>query len=311
MRIRKLVTLPVRLPLKLIQKLAPSLRRSRLDGAPVQSTAVASEILSEKSSQRKDTPPPLEECPICHDYVGVPNPEDITESWTSLHCGHKFGDVCIRTWLQDSLERDDPQNPNPTCPICRSVAKHPSCGHPVCVVPTFEMQWNAWQQYQAAATEASFATYRPPTRHRNRLQRREGHPGRPSFTPPTRRADTIGNCSACAELTKRKEREKRIMDMVQANPSLLEQDGEVASISRKPTVLHLRRSIRRAGRSYGDASNSTSSTAPSTPTTPMTPVEDREAQGRSMVCNSPAPRIPTPAPVGDLVVGARRISTAF
>lgn len=313
MKVRRLVTLPVRLPLKLMQKLAPNLKLSRIDGRSVQAANITSEIISEKNQSRQDSPPPLEECPICQDAVGVPNPEGTIESWTALHCGHKFGDVCLQTWLQDSLEREDPQNPHPTCPICRSVAKHPECGHGVCVVPTFEMQWYALQQYQTAAAEASAAAVpRPPMRHRNRLQRREGHPGRPSsFTPPKRTADKIGTCSVCAELSRRREREKRIMEMVETDPTSLEPDGELASISRKTTVLHLRRGIRRANRSYGETSNSTTSTTPTTPTTPTSPLEDGDFRGRSMVCNSSAPRIPTPAPIGEFMVGTRQINDSL
>lgn len=290
MRVRKLVTLPVRLPLRLIHKLTPNLRRPRVDGAVVDPAEFEQGILSEKPRPRKESPPPPEECPICQDPVGIPNPEGTIESWTLLHCGHKFGHACIQTWLQDSLDRDDPHNPNPTCPICRNVAKHPSCGHPVCTDPTFDMQWNA---YQAVIMEATFGSYRQP-RQRNRLQRREGHPSRPSYTPPRRTADTIGNCTLCAEASKKKEQEKRIMSLVQSEQGHTEQqDAELLVISRKSTLLHLRRGIRR---SSGE---------------PSGPAEEPDVRGRSMSCNTSAPRIPTPAPVGNsLMIGSRRVGSA-
>ncbi|KAI0144892.1 hypothetical protein BJ166DRAFT_79712 [Pestalotiopsis sp. NC0098] len=272
MRVRKLVTLPVRLPLKLVDKLAPNLKRWRADRASSSS--------------------PEEECPICHDPVGAANPEGTVESWTSLHCGHKFGDHCLQTWIQDSLDREDPHNPEPTCPICRSVAKHPTCGHSVCAVPTFEMAWQAWQRYQQALMEETLGgNLRPTVRPRNRLQRREGHPSRPTYTPPRRMADTVGECTVCAEISKRKAQEKRILSSVQTGQA--HEDVEVATITRKSGLLNLRRNIRRAN---GEPSSS----APS-----------REERGRSMICNTSAPRIPTPVPVGDMTVGNRRISTVF
>lgn len=295
MRVRKLVTLPVRLPLKLVDKLAPNLKRWRADRAssssPEEGTA---ENISEKAPQctlAADSPP-LEECPICHDPVGAANPEGTVESWTSLHCGHKFGDHCLQTWIQDSLDREDPHNPEPTCPICRSVAKHPTCGHSVCAVPTFEMAWQAWQRYQQALMEETLGgNLRPIVRPRNRLQRREGHPSRPTYTPPRRMADTVGECTVCAEISKRKAQEKRILSSVQTGQA--HEDVEVATITRKSGLLNLRRNIRRAN---GEPSSS----APS-----------REERGRSMICNTSAPRIPTPVPVGDMTVGNRRISTVF
>ncbi|KAK9415694.1 hypothetical protein SUNI508_10172 [Seiridium unicorne] len=294
MRIRKLVTLPVRLPLKFMQRLAPNLRRTRIDGSALTPAETPSEVVSEKARLRNDSPPPPEECPICQDPVGIANPEGTLESWTSLHCGHQFGHLCIQTWLQDSIDRDDPHNPNPTCPICRTVAKHPCCGHPVCIAPNYEMQWNAWQHYQSAL-EAAFLNYRPPMRQRNRLQRREGHPSRPSFTPPRRMADTPGKCSVCAEASKKKEQEKRIMSLVETDQTHQEhEDANLPTISRKGTLLHLRR--RSVRRTTGESSVS---------------MEDEDDRGRSIVCSTPAPRIPTPAPVGNMMVGSRRVSPAY
>ncbi|KAH8196381.1 hypothetical protein TruAng_009464 [Truncatella angustata] len=317
MRARKLVSLPMKLPLKLLHKLAPHLRRSRIDGAAVNPPSIRFEMLDEKATLRKDSPPPLEECPICQDPVGVPNPEGTVESWTSLHCSHKFGTICIQTWLQDSLDRDDPHNPNPTCPICRDVAKHPSCGHPVCIVPTFEMQWNAWQQYHTAAmADATFVNFsRPPVRQRNRLQRREGHPSRPSFTPPKRKADTVGECSVCAEASKKKEMEKRILSFVQPQQETQSEFQEelemgMPSITRKSAVLHMRRG--HMSRRNGEPSRASTNTSPSPS---PSPTDDEELHIHRVVCNTPPPRIPTPVPMGasgsSLLVGTRRVSTAF
>lgn len=300
MRVRKLVTLPVRLPLKLVDKLAPTLKRWRLDrassgGSPEEGTA---ENMSEKAPRTLPVDlHQLEECPICHDPVGAPNPEGTIESWNHLNCGHKFGDVCLQTWLQDSLDREDPTNPDPTCPICRSVAKHPDCGHPVCKPPTIDMAWHAWQQYQQALQlAAALGGGNPsPGPRRNRLQRREGHPNRPSYTPPRRMADAVGECSMCAEISKKREQEKRILSTIETGYARQDrEDIEVAAvISRKSGLLNLRRNIRRAN---GEPSSSR---------------QDRQHRGRSMVCNTSAPRIPTPAPVGEMTLGSRRISSVF
>jgi hypothetical protein len=63
-------------------------------------------------------------CPICQELVGYPNPEGIAEEWSSLPCGHRFGDHCIKQYLR--IVADD----RPSCPICRQSAYH-GCGHPV------------------------------------------------------------------------------------------------------------------------------------------------------------------------------------
>ncbi|KAI1444845.1 hypothetical protein F5Y02DRAFT_145567 [Annulohypoxylon stygium] len=146
-----------------------------------------------KQKQRALAPEPPEECPICHDPVGLLNPEGIIESWTSLHCGHRFGTHCIQTWLQESINRD--QTANPSCPICRTTAKHP-CGHLISPPLFPSMHHFDW------------AAPRPPPsppRHqqrqvRRRLTRRAGHPLRPPpREPPRRRAQTVGECRTCAE----------------------------------------------------------------------------------------------------------------
>ena len=63
-------------------------------------------------------------CPICQEPVGARNPEGITEGWSMLPCGHKFGSYCIKHYLR--IVADD----RPSCPVCRQIAYH-KCGHPV------------------------------------------------------------------------------------------------------------------------------------------------------------------------------------
>jgi hypothetical protein len=63
-------------------------------------------------------------CPICQEPVGSRNPEGITEDWSCLPCGHRFGSHCIKHYLR--IVADD----RPSCPICRQIAYH-GCGHPV------------------------------------------------------------------------------------------------------------------------------------------------------------------------------------
>ncbi|KAI1852858.1 hypothetical protein JX265_009832 [Neoarthrinium moseri] len=290
MRVRKLVSLPVRLPLRIIHKIIPKIRRSRFETTTIESTTDGkSAALAEKERHMKETEPPLEDCPICHDPVGIANPEGTVESWTSLHCGHRFGTVCIQMWLQDSLDRNDPQNPHPSCPICRVVAKHPVCGHLVCPTQDFELQWNMYQlqlQYQYQAAQAATLHRRP----RNRLQRREGHPSRPSLTPPRRTADQVGECGTCAE---------RVKSRIEATAVAQEQQGSDSRSSSKP-MLPLPRVLVGALRSNGE------------PSSPL--MGEREIRGRSMICNleevSRVPRSPTPGPVGGLLMAARR-STSF
>lgn len=63
-------------------------------------------------------------CPICQEPVGEPNPDGITESWSRLPCGHKFGSHCIKHWLGLIGGK------KPCCPVCRRKASF-ACGHPV------------------------------------------------------------------------------------------------------------------------------------------------------------------------------------
>lgn len=63
-------------------------------------------------------------CPICQESVGEQNPDGITEGWSILPCGHRFGSHCLKKYLR--IVAGD----RPTCPICRQLAYH-GCGHPV------------------------------------------------------------------------------------------------------------------------------------------------------------------------------------
>lgn len=113
--------------LSFLKKLLPNkFNKSRPEATSEPIIEISSKKQQDEKEEAKEPPP--EECPICHDPVGVANPEGILESWVHLHCNHKFGTHCIQTWLEESAERDP--HAIPSCPICRSAAKHP-CGHPV------------------------------------------------------------------------------------------------------------------------------------------------------------------------------------
>ncbi|KAK4148207.1 uncharacterized protein C8A04DRAFT_24005 [Dichotomopilus funicola] len=64
-------------------------------------------------------------CLICHEPIGTRNVEGVKEDWSMLPCGHRFGSHCIKRYL--GLTADE----QPLCPICRHVAYHDPCGHPV------------------------------------------------------------------------------------------------------------------------------------------------------------------------------------
>ncbi|KAI1736693.1 hypothetical protein F4680DRAFT_254122 [Xylaria scruposa] len=161
----------------------------------------------EKAAVRSVSP---EECPICHDPVGVKNPEGILESWVHLHCNHKFGTHCIQTWLQESVDRDP--HSTPTCPICRTAAKHP-CGHPVVLPARREPPITVWSPVPPSLPVPSFSTViESRARPRRRLSRRLGHPDRPLPPRPGRACvQTVGECTTCAATAAAAEaREKRM-----------------------------------------------------------------------------------------------------
>ena len=66
-----------------------------------------------------------ESCPICQEPVGTRNADGIKEGWSMLPCGHRFGSYCIKRYL--AITADE----SPLCPMCRHVAYHDACGHPV------------------------------------------------------------------------------------------------------------------------------------------------------------------------------------
>ncbi|KAK5656137.1 hypothetical protein OQA88_4897 [Cercophora sp. LCS_1] len=63
-------------------------------------------------------------CPICQESVGEQNPDGVTEGWSILPCGHRFGSYCLKKYLRIVATN------RPTCPVCRQLAYH-CCGHPV------------------------------------------------------------------------------------------------------------------------------------------------------------------------------------
>ncbi|KAI2629066.1 hypothetical protein GGS26DRAFT_111827 [Hypomontagnella submonticulosa] len=185
--------------LKLLKKLLP--KRSNPSDTARATDARDDNDVSPKSKKQQSAPEPPEECPICHDPVGIANPEGIVEAWTALHCGHRFGTHCIQTWLQESINRD--VHTNPSCPICRTTAKHP-CGHLISPppFPSFAFDWQSPRSPPPA-----------PIPLRRRLTRRPGHPLRPPPAPqqPRRRAQTVGECKTCADAAEFEARLQRRM----------------------------------------------------------------------------------------------------
>lgn len=134
-------------------------------------------------------------CPICLEIVGSPDSDGRIESWTLLHFGHFFGSACIQTWLQGSFDQDERKNMGPSCPICRSPAKHPVCGHLLYTGPSFEKYLFAWEQYHITTiTEArSLGTYLG-SFQRHVGARRQTPYQQSSLTVTKRVVDTIGKC---------------------------------------------------------------------------------------------------------------------
>ncbi|KAK8058432.1 hypothetical protein PG994_008880 [Apiospora phragmitis] len=309
-RLDKVRALTLKRPIQLIKKVLPKSRRKTqsqdegaLETSSIEYAAPDShptthrskgDIISFKSAKSrasmtktKPAPPPPEECPICQDPVGIPNPEGITEAWTSLNCGHRFGTVCIQTWLQDSIDRDP--NGTPSCPVCRAAAKHPGCGHAICP-PSLDAQ--IWTQYQMRLQlaqhherERQLLSGRRP---RNRLQRRSGQPRAPS--PPRRTAETVGECGVC------KLNEARMKRITEAR-IVVERDREMSSAAGGGSTRRVKsylpaqiRSMRSPGSSSG-----------AEPISPQAMSrEERQSRVRSVLCNmkelARPSRSPTPAP---------------
>ncbi|KAI0100056.1 hypothetical protein GGR51DRAFT_378084 [Nemania sp. FL0031] len=190
--------------LSFLKKLLP--KKSDGEAASEPTTELGSGKRQDEKAQLQELP--LEECPICHDPVGVANPEGIRESWVHLHCKHKFGTHCIQTWLQESAERDP--HSTPSCPICRTTAKHP-CGHPV-VMPTHRLPpFTVWP-LMPPSSPPPLSSRREGRRPRRRLSRRWGHPHRP--LPPRSvqpQVQTVGECNTCAAVAAQ---EKRMKEMI-------------------------------------------------------------------------------------------------
>jgi len=64
-------------------------------------------------------------CLICQETIGTRNAEGLKEGFSMLPCGHRFGSRCIKRYLAITADEQ------PLCPICRHVAYHDACGHPV------------------------------------------------------------------------------------------------------------------------------------------------------------------------------------
>ncbi|KAK8035274.1 hypothetical protein PG993_010269 [Apiospora rasikravindrae] len=311
-RLDRVRALTLKRPIQLIRKVLPKSRRhaqsqdeGALETSSIEYSAPDShptthrskgDIISFKSAKSrvsmtkaKPAPPPPEECPICQDPVGIPNPEGVTEAWTSLKCGHKFGTVCIQTWLQDSIDRDP--NGTPSCPVCRAAAKHPGCGHAICP-PSLDAQ--IWTQYQMRLQlaqhqerERQLLSGRRP---RNRLQRRSGQPRPPS--PPRRTAETVGKCGLC------KLNEARLKRIAEARTVVHRagqaSSGATAGGATRRVKSYLPAQIR-SMRSPGNSSGAETTISPSAMSR-----EERQSRVRSVICNmqelARPSRSPTPAP---------------
>ncbi|KAI0515461.1 hypothetical protein F5B22DRAFT_607425 [Xylaria bambusicola] len=228
----------------------------------------------------------LEECPICHDPVGATNPEGILESWTHLHCGHKFGTHCIQSWLQESADR----NPHsiPSCPICRSIAKHP-CGHPIVLTPRYLFFLGVPLQPLPPSNR----------RRRRRLSRRPGHPHRPppSF-PDQNKVQIVGKCSTCAAVAAAEESRKLAARGDETPNSRQGQDGDRRSGIKS---MILQTSFRRPSISNPESPRSESRSVFIDPTTGRTsPTAYRDYLNLCRIEVAMARR-PTPAPAIDRI----------
>ncbi|KAI0433009.1 hypothetical protein F5Y09DRAFT_108094 [Xylaria sp. FL1042] len=241
---------------------------------------------------------PLEECPICHDPVGLKNPEGVLESWVHLHCGHKFGTHCIQTWLEESVERDP--HSVPTCPICRTIARHP-CGHAVSLPALRFSPFTMWEPMLPSPPP-------PPTSHlerrrpRRRLSRRWGHPHRP-LPPRAERThvQTVGKCSTCAATAAAEEKRMRQMNSPAVEPGGTTNSRRVGSnhniIERRTGIksMLMQTSFRRLSISGPESPRSESHNAfADTINDRVPPLFHRQYMCRTEVIMA---RSPTPAPL--------------
>ncbi|KAI1260044.1 hypothetical protein F5Y18DRAFT_269907 [Xylariaceae sp. FL1019] len=181
------------------------------------------EVVSSKTKGKKPEVP-LEECPICHDPVGIPNPEGIKESWVTLHCQHKFGTKCIQAWLEESADTDHYNIP--TCPMCRSEAKH-ACGHFI-VIP-YSPRFTVWLPHPTP----------PPPPRRARVRRRLSRSYRErEDSQPRPHVQTVGQCTICkaaAAAAAAAQAEKSMNEVTTPEPSA-PVEPETATTSRRAGI---------------------------------------------------------------------------
>ncbi|KAI1197237.1 hypothetical protein F5X97DRAFT_324626 [Nemania serpens] len=300
--------------LSFLKKLLPNkFNKSRPEATSEPIIEISSKKQQDEKEEAKEPPP--EECPICHDPVGVANPEGILESWVHLHCNHKFGTHCIQTWLEESAERDP--HAIPSCPICRSAAKHP-CGHPV-VLPALRFSpfhmWGAPVPPTAFIPPADFFLPRPPPggrRPRRRLARRLGHPHRPLPPRPVRaQVQTVGDCSTCVAMASAQENRMNQMaaPSVEADGTNTNMGGRGRNNDRRmgiksmviPISLRRRSSASLEPVRRGNRSNSVDMSSESS--SPITPTP-RGPRDYVNLCRTEAAvmRSPTPTPAFHQVV---------
>ncbi|KAI1191020.1 hypothetical protein F5B17DRAFT_426900 [Nemania serpens] len=287
-----------KLKLSFLKKLLPN--QSRLEAVSEPGVEISSKKQQSEKEEAKEPPP--EECPICHDPVGVANPEGILESWVHLHCNHRFGTHCIQTWLEESAERDP--HAIPSCPICRSAAKHP-CGHPVVLPAQRFLPFAVW----APMPPSLYPPPPPPPqvqgrRARRRLSRRLGHPHRPLPPRPIRaQVQTVGECSTCAAIASAQERRAKQVAAHSVEEDSANQGGRGRNNDRRmgiksiviPTSLRRLSSASTEPVRRGNRSNSIDMSSESA--TPITPAPSGPRDYVSLCQpDAVAARSPTPTP---------------
>ncbi|KAI0157584.1 hypothetical protein GGR57DRAFT_500536 [Xylariaceae sp. FL1272] len=261
------------------------------------------EVVSSKTKGKKPEVP-LEECPICHDPVGIPNPEGILESWVTLHCQHKFGTSCIQAWLEESAEND--HHSSPTCPMCRTVAKH-ACGHPIATPAS--AQFTVWLPHPNPS---------PPPRRarvRRRLSRShragQGHHAAHSYPRP--HVQIVGQCTVCKAAAAAAAQAEKSMKEVTTPQSSTAVEPEAATTSRRAGIKSMIFTRSRRQNS-GESSTFTPILAPNPPTLVIansdntflpltTAIQSATAQSNSYAGGNPCrvPQMP--------VVGFQRVAT--